>query len=424
MSETDSRHAGLAAFQHIDFVLYQIERFSVVAALEMQSVAVGWQVYEITRRPLDLGYVGLAQFLPNMVLFLVAGHAADRVSRKNLLLMCNLGFAICSALLIAITRLGAHNVRPIYAVLVLLGIARAFNSPAGRALLPALVPIEVFPNAVAWNSTAYQTAAILGPAIGGLLYALFRGPTGVYATSVVACLIATAALVRIRVRPVSRQKEEVSLRTVLAGLHYIWTHKIIFGSISLDLFAVLLGGAVALLPVYAREILHTGPWGLGLLRAAPGVGAAFMAISLAYLPLRRQVGKTMLLCVVGFGVFTIIFGISHSLVLSLISLMLVGATDMVSIVIRGTLVQIATPDAVRGRVNAVDMIFIGASNELGEFESGVTAHWFGVVPAVILGGLGTLIVVTLWAWMFPELRQADRLVPAQEGTAQLITDLE
>jgi MFS family permease len=424
MSETDSRHAGLAAFQHIDFVLYQIERFSVVAALEMQSVAVGWQVYEITRRPLDLGYVGLAQFLPNMVLFLVAGHAADRVSRKNLLLMCNLGFAICSALLIAITRLGAHNVRPIYAVLVLLGIARAFNSPAGRALLPALVPIEVFPNAVAWNSTAYQTAAILGPAIGGLLYALFRGPTGVYATSVVACLIATAALVRIRVRPVSRQKEEVSLRTVLAGLHYIWTHKIIFGSISLDLFAVLLGGAVALLPVYAREILHTGPWGLGLLRAAPGVGAAFMAISLAYLPLRRQVGKTMLLCVGGFGVFTIIFGISHSLVLSLISLVLVGATDMVSIVIRGTLVQIATPDAVRGRVNAVDMIFIGASNELGEFESGVTAHWFGVVPAVILGGVGTLIVVTLWAWMFPELRQADRLVPALDDTAQLITDLE
>ena len=424
MSETDSRHAGLAAFQHIDFVLYQIERFSVVAALEMQSVAVGWQVYEITRRPLDLGYVGLAQFLPNMVLFLVAGHAADRFSRKNLLLMCNLGFAICSALLIAITRLGAHNVRPIYAVLVLLGIVRAFNSPAGRALLPALVPIEVFPNAVAWSSTAYQTAAILGPAMGGLVYAVFRGPTGVYATSVVACLIATAALARIRVRRVARQNEEISLRTVFAGLHYIWTHKIIFGSISLDLFAVLLGGSLALLPVYAREILHTGPWGLGLLRAAPGVGAAFMAILLAYQPMRRQVGKTMLLCVGGFGVFTIIFGISHSLVLSLISLMLVGATDMVSIVIRSTLVQIATPDAVRGRVNAVDMIFIGASNELGEFESGVTAHWFGTVPAVILGGVGTLLVVTLWAWMFPELRQADRLVPAQEDTAQLITDLE
>src|SRR5579864_2262283 len=418
------RHAGLAAFRHVDFVLYQIERFSVVAALEMQSVAVGWQVYEITRRPLDLGYVGLAQFLPNVFLFLLAGHVADRFSRKNLLLICNLGFVVCSALLIEITRLGPHNVRPIYAVLVLLGIARAFNSPAGRSLLPALVPVEIFPNAVAWNSTTYQTAAILGPAIGGLLYALFRGPSGVYATSVIACVIATAALARIHIRPSDRAKEEVSLRTVLAGLHYIWTHKIILGSISLDLFAVLLGGAVALLPVYAREILHTGPWGLGLLRAAPGVGAALMAILLAYQPLRRRVGKIMLFCVGGFGVFTIVFGVSHSLVLSLISLTLVGASDMVSVVVRGTLVQIATPDSVRGRVNAVDMIFIGASNEFGEFESGVTAHWFGTVPAVILGGVGTVVVVALWAWMFPELREADRLTPVQEEPAQLMSNAQ
>jgi len=425
MSDTDThRHTGLAAFRQVDFVLYQIERFSVVAALEMQSVAVGWQVYEITRRPLDLGYVGLAQFLPNVFLFLVAGHAADRFSRKNLLLICNIGFAICSGLLIEITRLGPHSVRPIYAVLVLLGIARAFNSPAGRSLLPALVPIEVFPSAVAWNSTTYQTAAILGPAIGGLLYALFRGPSGVYATSVIACTIATVALVRIHIRPSDRAKEEVSVRTVLAGLQYIWTHKIILGSISLDLFAVLLGGAVALLPVYAREILHTGPWGLGLLRAAPGVGAALTAILLAYQPLRRRVGKIMLVCVASFGVFTIVFGISHSLVLSLISLMLVGASDMVSVVVRGTLVQIATPDSVRGRVNAVDMIFIGASNELGEFESGVTAHWFGTVAAVILGGIGTLVVVALWAWMFPELRQADKLAPVQEEPAQLTSNTQ
>jgi len=414
MSASESRHAGLAAFRHIDFVLYQIERFSVVAALEMQSVAVGWQVYEITRRPLSLGFVGLAQFLPNVVLFLAAGHAADRFSRKKLLVICNVGFAICSALLIGITKLGLRDVRPIYAVLVLLGIARAFNSPAGRSLLPALVPIDVFPSAVAWNSTAYQTAAILGPAIGGLLYALLGGPAGVYATSMLCCFVATAALLRVHVRPSVRRTEEVGLRTILAGLHYIWEHKIIFGSISLDLFAVLLGGAVALLPVYAREILHTGPWGLGLLRAAPGVGAAFMAILLAYQPLRRRVGKLMLLCVAGFGLFTIVFGISHSLVLSLIALTLVGATDMVSVVIRGTLVQIATPDSVRGRVNAVDMIFIGASNELGEFESGVTAHWFGTVAAVILGGVGTLVVVALWAWMFPELRDADRLTPIQE----------
>jgi MFS family permease len=417
MSASESRHAGLAAFRHIDFVLYQIERFSVVAALEMQSVAVGWQVYEITRRPLSLGFVGLAQFLPNVVLFLAAGHVADRFSRKKLLMICNAGFAICSGFLIAITRLGLHDVKPIYAVLVLLGIARAFNSPAGRSLLPALVPIEVFPSAVAWNSTTYQTASILGPAIGGLLYALFRGPAGVYATSMIGCAIATAALVWVRIRPAERRQEEVGMRTILAGLHYIWEHKIIFGSISLDLFAVLLGGAVALLPVYAREILHTGPWGLGLLRAAPGVGASFMAILLAYQPLRRRVGKLMLMCVAGFGLFTIVFGISHSLVLSLIALTLVGATDMVSVVVRGTLVQIATPDSVRGRVNAVDMIFIGASNELGEFESGVTAHWFGTVAAVILGGVGTLIVVALWAWMFPELREADRLTPVQEESS-------
>ena len=415
MSERDAhRHAGLAAFRHVDFVLYQIERFSVVAALEMQSVAVGWQVYEITRKPLSLGFVGLAQFLPNVFLFLLAGHAADRFSRKNLLLICNLGFAACSAFLIEITRAGLHDVRPIYAVLVLLGAARAFNSPAGRSLLPALVPLEVFPSAVAWNSTTYQTAAILGPALGGLLYALFRGPAGVYATSMIGCAIATAALMRIHIRPSVRRTEEVGLRTILAGFDYIWKHKIILGSISLDLFAVLLGGAVALLPVYAREILHTGPWGLGLLRAAPGVGASIMAILLAYQPLRRRVGKVMLICVAGFGVCTVIFGVSHSLVLSLLSLTIVGGTDMVSVVVRGTLVQIATPDSVRGRVNAVDMIFIGASNELGEFESGLTAHWFGTVPAVILGGIGTIMVVALWAWLFPELRKADQLTPIQE----------
>jgi MFS family permease len=415
MFESESHvHAGLSAFRHLDFTLYQIERMFVVAGLEMLSVAVGWQVYEITRRPLDLGYVGLAQFLPNVFLFLVAGHAADRFSRKGILLLCNLSFAICCALLILITFRHPYSVKPIYAVLVLLGIVRSFNSPAGRSLLPLLVPAEVFPNAVAWNATMFQGATILGPALGGFLYFAFGGPAGVYGISVVACGIATVALARMRLRTAARPKEEFTSRTVLAGLHYIWTHKLILGAISLDLFAVLLGGAVALLPVYAREILRTGPWGLGLLRAAPGVGAAVMAILLAYRPLRSRVGKIMLFCVAGFGAFTIVFGVSHSLPLSLISLVLVGASDMVSVVVRGTLVQIATPDAVRGRVNAVDMIFIGASNELGEFESGVTAHWFGTVPAVIIGGAGTLLVVGLWAWLFPELRNADRLTPVHE----------
>src|SRR6266567_1339230 len=408
-SESHHHHSGLAVFRHTNFTLYQVERFCVVAALEMQSVAVGWQVYEITRRPLDLGLVGLAQFLPNVFLFLLAGHAADRFSRKKLLLICNLGFALCCAALIWISQHRLETVRPIYVVLVLVGVVRTFNSPAGRALLPLLVPEEVFPNAVAWNAIMFQAATILGPAIGGFLYAIFRGPTGVYAIAVVACAVATAALARVRPRTSVRAREDFTLNTVFAGLRYIWKHKLILGSISLDLFAVLLGGAVALLPVYAREILRTGPWGLGLLRAAPGAGASIMAVLLAYRPLRSRVGKIMLFCVAGFGAFTIVFGISRSLTLSLISLLLVGAADMVSVVVRGTLVQIATPDAVRGRVNAVDMIFIGASNELGEFESGLTAHWFGTVPAVILGGAGTLVVVALWAWLFPELRRADKI---------------
>src|ERR1051326_7151691 len=416
MSEPERPLAsGLAAFRYVNFSLYQLERFSVVAGLEMLSVAVGWQVYDITRRPLDLGLVGLAQFLPNVVLFLIAGHAADRFNRKNLLLFCNAGFALCSALLIAIARSEPPNVGPIYCVLVLLGIVRSFNSPAGRALFPLLVPTEVFPNAVAWNATMFQAATILGPALGGLLYAVFGGPAGVYAVAVATCVIATLALSRVHVGADLRLREDFTLRALSAGLRYIWMHRLVLGSISLDLFAVLLGGAVALLPVYAREILRTGPWGLGLLRAAPGTGAALMAIALAHRPLRGRSGPILLWAVAGFGVFTIIFGISHSLILSLIALVLLGASDMISVIIRATLTQLATPDEMRGRVTAVDMIFIGTSNEFGQFESGVTAQWFGTVPAVILGGVGTLVVIVLWAWWFPELRQAGAL---HEITAQ------
>jgi MFS family permease len=422
-TEADSR-AGLSAFRYSNFTLFTVARFFLVAALEMQSVAVGWQVYEITRRPLDLGLVGLAQFLPVMFLFLPAGHAADVFNRNRLVVLCYIGFAACYALLFEIAHLRMHAVRPIYAVLVLLGIVRAFNAPAARALLPMLVPIEVFPNAVAWNATVFQGATILGPALGGVLYAALGGPAGVYGIALVVTVIAIIAVLRVELTERERPDEEVNVRSVLAGLHYIWTHKIILGSISLDLFAVLLGGAVALLPVYAREILRTGPWGLGLLRASPGVGAAVMAILLAYRPLRSRVGKIMLFCVAGFGALTIVFGLSRSLTLSMISLVLVGASDMVSVVVRGTLVQIATPDAVRGRVNAVDMIFIGASNELGEFESGLTAHWFGTVPAVIIGGAGTLIVVALWAWLFPELRNANKLTPVQEQAALPAADIQ
>src|SRR5262249_19246155 len=298
-------------------------------------------------------------------------------------------------------------------ILIGLGAVRSFSAPVSRAILPQLVPEKDFPNAVAWASTIFQCATILGPSLGGVVYAATRGPATVYALGMMAGGIATLGTLRIPTTSAPRKREPINARNLLAGFRYIWREKIIFGSISLDLFAVLLGGAVALLPVYAREILHTGPWGLGILRTAPGVGAAAMAVFLAHWPLKRGVGKTMLWCVAGFGACTILFGLSHSLLVSLLALLLVGATDMVSVIVRATLVQIATPDEMRGRVNAVDMVFIGASNELGQFESGITAQWFGTVPAVVLGGIGTILVTGLWAWMFPEVRKADRLTPLQ-----------
>src|SRR5467141_706580 len=413
MGESERSLASTDAVTHPDFTLYQIARFFIVAALEMQSVAVGWQVYEITHRALDLGLVGLAQFLPGVVLFLVAGHAADRHDRRRLLNLCYGGFIVCSGLLLALTLRGSRSVHLIYVVLLVLGVVRCFNWPASRALLPQLVPMEYFSKAVAYNASTFQAATILGPALGGVLYALAGGPSVVYATATVLSAIALVATLRIGSKSQERPAEEMSFSTVMAGFRYVWREKVVLGSISLDMFAVLLGGAVALLPVYASEILKTGPWGLGLLRSAPGVGAAMMALFLAHRPIGGRAGLIMLWCVAGFGLFTILFGISRSLVLSLVALLLVGATDMVSVIIRATLVQIATPDEMRGRVNAVDMLFIGASNELGEFESGLTAHWFGTVPAVVLGGVGTLVVIATWAWLFPELREADQLTVAE-----------
>ncbi|GAC1615753.1 MAG: MFS transporter [Candidatus Acidiferrum sp.] len=408
-SAEESLATGHAAFSYPGFRLYQIARFCIVVSTEMQSVAVGWQVYEITRRPLDLGLVGLAQFLPGVLLFLIAGHAADHFDRRKLLSLCYVGYAICSALLLYVTLHGSHSVAPIFAILVVLGTVRCFSGPTSRAILPELVPEGIFQNAVAWGSTVFRGATILGPALGGLAYAIFRGPVGVYALAVAVAVLAVYMTLQIHTKSKARPREPLNLKTALAGFRYIWSQKVILGSISLDLFAVLLGGAVALLPVYAREILQTGPWGMGLLRSAPGLGAATMALLLAYKPLRRRTGATMLWCVAGFGLFTIIFGLSHGLLLSLAALFCVGAADMVSVVIRATLIQVQTPDQMRGRVNSVEMVFIGASNELGEFESGLAAHLFGTVPAVVLGGVGTLLVTALWAWTFPDMRRADKL---------------
>ena len=419
MPTSSDARAGRAAFTHPGFVLFQVARFLIVAAVEMQAVAVGWQVYEITKRPLDLGYVGLAQFLPGILLFPISGHASDHFERRHVLSACYGGYAVCFALLLAFTRGGMHSVRSIYVVLILIGVVRSFNSTASRAILPQLVPEEHFPNAVAWNASIFQAATILGPSFGGILYAAFRGPSAVYVVAMLTAIGATVSSFRIKPEVKARPpREPMSLKTVFAGLHYIWRKKLILGAISLDLFAVLLGGAVALLPVYAREILHTGPWGLGLLRTAPGVGAALMAVLLAHRPLRGRSGPTLLWSVAGFGIFTIIFGISRSLTISLIALLLLGASDMVSVIIRATLTQLATPDEMRGRVTAVDMIFIGTSNEFGQFESGVTAQWFGTVPAVVLGGIGTLVVIAVWAWLFPELRHAGELTAIRSDELQ------
>ena len=408
----DSR-AGRIAFTHPDFVLFETARFLIVSAVEMQAVAVGWQVYDITKRALDLGLVGLAQFLPGILLFLASGHASDRFERRKVLASCYAGYALCSSLLLVLATRNRHAVLPIYLVLILLGVVRSFNGTASRSILPQLVPEEHFANAVAWNATTFQAATILGPSLGGILYAAFRGPSAVYAVAMITALGALVSAFRIKTRPQTRRREPVTMKTVFAGLHFIWREKLILGAISLDLFAVLLGGAVALLPVYAREILHTGPWGLGLLRTAPGVGAAVMAIALAHRPLRGRAGPILLWSVAGFGICTLLFGISRSLVLSLISLICLGAADMISVIIRATLVQLRTPDEMRGRVMAVDMVFIGTSNELGQFESGLTAQWFGTVPAVVVGGIGTLIVIGLWAWMFPDLRRLGALSAIQ-----------
>jgi len=408
-AQTEAAADARAAFRYPAFLKFQAARFFIVVATEMQAVAVGWQVYEITKRPLDLGLVGLAQFLPGILLFLLSGHVADRFNRRNLLILCDVGFATCFALLLAITLRGAVSIAAVFAVLVLLGVVRSFNGPVSRAMLPHLVPPEHFAGSVAWASSIFQAATILGPILGGLIYAFARGPIAVYLCAVLAAAVAIVLTFELPAQEKERARPAANLSTVFEGFRYIWREKLILGAISLDLFAVLLGGAVALLPLYAREILNAGPWALGMLRSAPGVGAGIMAIAIAHRPLKKRAGATMLWCVAGFGLCTVIFGVSRSFAISLAALFLVGATDMVSVIVRATLIQVKTPDEMRGRVNAVDMIFIGASNELGQFESGITAQWFGAVPAVILGGIGALAVTGLWAWMFPQLRRVNEL---------------
>jgi MFS family permease len=392
-----------------DFRQYIASTFCATIAMMVQSIAVAWQVYDLTRNPLALGYVGLFQFLPLAIFALPAGALADRIDRRAMLAATYVVQAICSALFVAMAIETPRSIWPFYAVLALFGTARAFAAPASQSLLPRLVAEERFPRAVALTSSTRQTAVIIGPALGGAIYLL--GPAIAYGTclvffATVAILIAT---LKVRTALAPRAAGSSRLEHVTAGIAYIRGKPVILGAISLDLFAVLLGGATALLPIYARDILHVGPIGLGLLRSAPALGAATMGLTLARRPLGKRVGMTMFACVTGFGVATIVFGISRNFTLSMAALVILGASDMVSVYVRLSLVQLATPDAMRGRVSAVNYLFIGASNELGEFESGVTAAWFGTVPSVIIGGIGTLVVVGLWMLMFPELRKVNRL---------------
>jgi MFS family permease len=404
---------SFSAFRNRGFLLFAISRTMAVIAIEMVSVAVGWQIYDLTHKPLSLGLAGLAQCIPGVLLFLAAGHVADHCSRKRLLVACALGYAFCATLLLHFALRGVATVGPIYLAVLLIGVVRTFEGPVRSSILTEIVPEESFATAVAWLGSIQKTATMTGPMLGGLIYALGHGPKPVYVAGMIGGVVAAAFAAPIVGRPRAANPRGTDLRTVLAGLHYIREHRIILGAISLDLFAVLLGGAVGLLPVYARDILRTGPWGLGLLRSAPAIGATLMGAVVAHWRLRGNVGKTMLWCVAVFGTATIVFGLSRSLLLSMAALLILGAGDMVSVIIRQTLVQIATPDEMRGRVSAVNMLFIGTSNQLGEFESGVTAAWFGTVAAVVVGGVGSIAVVALWAWLFPELRKVDQLTASE-----------
>jgi len=397
----------LTVLRHPDLRRYLSARFLVSTATQVQTVAVGWQVFSVSHDPFDLGLVALSQFLPFIVLILPAGHVADHYDRRWIQLVTYILLAACAGALLALALGGITDTGPVFGVMVLFGIARAFNHPTGQALLPNLAPVSLFPRAVAINSTLGEVATIGGPALGGALVVV--GIEIAYGLSV--ALIVIGVVLAAGLRGGGRtdtEREPVSWSALLSGVSFVRSRPVVLGSISLDLFAVLFGGAAALLPIYAGEILDVGPVGLGVMRSAPAVGAALLATALAIRPIRRHAGRWMFGGVVAFGVATIVFGLSTSLPLSLAALVVMGAGDMVSVYVRHLLVQLETPDAIRGRVSAVNSVFIGASNELGEFESGVTAAWWGIVPAVVIGGGATIAVAAIWTRLFPVLARLDR----------------
>lgn len=401
-----------------DLFAFLGSRFAGTLGVQTQSVAIGWQIYERTGDMLDLAWVGLAQFIPLALLSLPAGNVADRVDRKRILMLSRGLFGLGSLGLAGLSFAPELGVVPIYAVLVMLGATRAFAAPASWALLPALVEPQRLPRAIAMSSTTFQVATIAGPSLGGLIYAAV-GPAGAYVAAALFEALAVLLIFAIRRElPKYEAPPEKGLELLLSGVRYVWRQKILLGAISLDLFAVLLGGAVVLMPVFAKDVLHVGETGYGLLRSAPAVGAATVAILLALRPITRRAGWWMFGCVALFGVATIAFGLSTSFPLTLGALVVLGAADMVSVVVRQSIIQLSTPDEMRGRVSSVNMIFIGASNELGDFESGATAALFGEPPlgairAVVVGGVGTLLVTGLWAVLFPDLRRAEAVDQAK-----------
>jgi MFS family permease len=407
MSSTSAPRPADSLLHHRAYLAFWCARTASSFGFQMLSVAVGWQIYAITGRAFDLGLIGLVQFFPSVLLALPAGHLADQFDRRRIVLIGQIVEWLAIVLLTTLSLLHRIDEAGILLLVFAISTAKAFESPSMQSMVPALVPPALLPRAMAVNGSAMQAAMIMGPALGGLLYV--AGPGVVYAVAAVLYLISTVMVSQLSYEQAPPRREPATLKTLFAGVHFIRERKDVLGVISLDLFAVLLGGATALLPIFAKDILHTGPWGLGLLRAAPAVGALLMSFWLARHSMERNVGKIMFAAVAGFGVGTLVFALSQVLWLSLLALFALGAFDMVSMVIRGSLVQLDTPDAMRGRVSAVNAIFINTSNQLGEFESGMLAAWLGAVGSAVVGGIGTLAVVGLWMLLFPGLRRRQRL---------------
>jgi len=391
------------AFSYVGFRFFWLTTLLVSFAVQIMSVSIAWQIYDVTGNVFLLGLVGLSLFLPALLLILVTGLTADRFNRRMIMAICLSVELVCAVGFLLFVNAEAHEVWPIFGILVVLGTARAFWGPAAQSLAPNLVPPHALSNAITVNASAWQFASIMGPAAGGLLYGL--APTVAFGTG---AALLVAAFVCVLLIPKPAQKTDgqaTSLETIFGGFRYILSNKVVLGAISLDMFAVLMGGAVALLPVYTKDILHAGPQELGLLRAAPGIGAIVMALFLTRFPIRDHAGKLLFVFVGLFGLFTLVFGLSSTVWISIPALALVGASDMVSVTIRETIMQLWTPEEVRGRVNAVNSVFIGASNELGEFRAGTVAHFIGPVAAVAVGGVGAIAVAVIWSQIFPSLRQ-------------------